>query len=325
MVENKKEHSFRNLVFEGGGVKAIAYAGTLPLLERKGILNSINRFAGTSSGSILASLLALGFTSKEIIKLLGEIDFSEFKDESSFILFNVVRFLRGYGWYKGKAFKNWFESTISKKVDKNITFQQLAEKGKELYIVGTDVNEKEYLIFSHEKHPDMKIVDAVRISMSIPLFFRAIRKDKKYFVDGGVYYNYPINIFDDKRYLFDLEMGESIGKVFYNKETLGFRVDTPEEINQELKNEPLPDLKIESLKDYIQALIGGLIDIANKRHLNDFDWHRTVYINSLGISATDFSLSRKDKINLMESGKKGILDYYTWFLSAKKGKDALNK
>ena len=51
---------FRNLVFEGGGVKGIAYAGAIGVLERKGILKDIRRAGGASAGAITAALLAAG-------------------------------------------------------------------------------------------------------------------------------------------------------------------------------------------------------------------------------------------------------------------------
>jgi NTE family protein len=51
---------FRNLVFEGGGVKGIAYAGAIEVLEKESILSDIKRVAGTSAGAITAALLASG-------------------------------------------------------------------------------------------------------------------------------------------------------------------------------------------------------------------------------------------------------------------------
>ena len=45
-------YHFSNLVFEGGGVKGIAYAGALEELENKGILQNIRRVGGTSTGAI---------------------------------------------------------------------------------------------------------------------------------------------------------------------------------------------------------------------------------------------------------------------------------
>jgi len=53
---------FKNLVFEGGGVKGIAYAGATKVLDEKNMLNSLVRVAGTSAGAITAALLSVGAT-----------------------------------------------------------------------------------------------------------------------------------------------------------------------------------------------------------------------------------------------------------------------
>ena len=48
----------------------------------------------------------------------------------------------------------------------------------------------------------MRVVDAVRISMSLPLFFAAIRDPRgDVFVDGGLLNNFPIKLFDRLRYI----------------------------------------------------------------------------------------------------------------------------
>ena len=62
---------FRNMVFEGGGVKGIAYAGAIAVLEDKEILPDIRRVAGTSAGAITAALLALGASSQSVRKIVG--------------------------------------------------------------------------------------------------------------------------------------------------------------------------------------------------------------------------------------------------------------
>jgi len=46
--------AFKHLVFEGGGVRGIAYAGAIEVLESNGILNSIESVTGTSAGAITA-------------------------------------------------------------------------------------------------------------------------------------------------------------------------------------------------------------------------------------------------------------------------------
>lgn len=64
-------NQFRNLVFEGGGVKEIAYVGAVAVLEAKEILPDIRRVAGTSTGAITAALLALGASSQSVQRVFG--------------------------------------------------------------------------------------------------------------------------------------------------------------------------------------------------------------------------------------------------------------
>lgn len=320
------DYNFKNLVFEGGGVKGIAYAGALRIVEKKGILDKIERVAGTSAGAITAALISVGYSPQEIEKALDELDFSSFKDDST-LLVNLFSLLKRYGWYKGNTFEKWLKDMISKKVSPNITFSQLNElkkkdpKIRDLYVVGTDLNNKRSVIFSKETSPNMPIFEAVRISMSIPLFFKSISYDDSIYVDGGVYYNYPINLFDKSKYLSDAKKNN---KEVYNKETLGFRVDSSEEIKIRKKKQ-LTNSRINSLKEYIQALIGGLTDMANKIHLKEKDWHRTIYIDSLGISATQFDLSNKQKEDLISSGLESAQSYFKWFDNSKGKEKPLNK
>ncbi len=75
-------YQFKNLVFEGGGVKGIAYVGAMQVLEEKGILPDIQRVGGTSAGAINATLVALGFTNTEQRSILKKLDFNDFMDGS---------------------------------------------------------------------------------------------------------------------------------------------------------------------------------------------------------------------------------------------------
>lgn len=69
---------FRNLVFEGGGVKGIAYVGAMDVLEKAGILKEIVRVGGTSAGAINAVLFASGYSNAEQRRIMGDLDFNKF-------------------------------------------------------------------------------------------------------------------------------------------------------------------------------------------------------------------------------------------------------
>ena len=81
-------YPFRNLVFEGGGVKGSAYIGAIRALNEEGILPEIQRFGGTSAGAITALLLGLSipFASCKIHK---DMNFKAFKDDD-FRLYKIT-------------------------------------------------------------------------------------------------------------------------------------------------------------------------------------------------------------------------------------------
>jgi NTE family protein len=323
---------FRNLVFEGGGVRGIAYAGAIKAMDEKNMLASVDRVGGTSAGAITAALMALGAGSEDIREIVGGTDFRKFMDDSWGIIRDVNRLLTDFGWFKGEAFSKWIKKQIFGLSGKrNLTFADLEKLKKDhpdrfrsLYVVGTNLSLQAPEVFSSESVPDMEIWYAVRISMSIPLFFAAVKeKDGDIFVDGGVTLNFPLDLFDDKKYLSDRE-NQRLFRVadyptvksddhVYNKETLGFRVDTRDEIDAAKKNWRLPPKDIEDFVDYLKAVLGFMMDMANKAHLHENDWHRTVFIDGKGVGTTDFNLSTDKVKALIESGEKGANDYISWF------------
>ena len=71
-------YHFTNLVFEGGGVKGIAYIGAMQVLQEKGVLKNIKRVGGTSAGAINATLFALGYSIADQLRILKKLGFQQF-------------------------------------------------------------------------------------------------------------------------------------------------------------------------------------------------------------------------------------------------------
>lgn len=329
-------YHFRNLVFEGGGVKGIAYIGAMRVLEEKGIVPDIQRVGGTSAGAINATLIALGFTNAEQRDILWKLDFKNFMDDTWGVVRDIQRLIDEFGWYKGDFFHDWISGHIKKKLgDPNATFQDLKDAKKpDLFVYGTNLSTHFGEVFSIEHTPTMCIADAVRISMSIPLFFAAIRNAQNdVYVDGGVLLNYPIKLFDREKYITPenrlsmafkteyyneenkrfLEKHRSSSPYVYNKETLGFRLDSGKEIAVfRYGAEPQHD-SINDLFDYSKALITTIMGCQDNIHLHSDDWQRTIYVNTLGVATTDFGLSNETKKKLEDSGEKGAAAYFTWF------------
>jgi NTE family protein len=326
------QSQFRNLVFEGGGVKGIAYAGAIEVFEKHGWLSDIERVGGTSAGAITATLLAMGAGSADIAEIVGGTDFRDFMDDSFFIVRDAERLVNDFGWYKGDEFSRWIKKLVYDFAgDPELTFRHLAERAfhnpkrfRKLYVIGSNLSLQLPQVFSADDTPDVALWEAVRISMSIPLFFACVRRNGEVNVDGGVTWNYPLDLFDHRKFVSDPAHFVDPKKEWnyptvydarhvYNKETLGFRVDTVDEIAAEKKAWRSPPQKIESILDYAGALMSFMIDTANKMHLHANDWHRTVFIDAKGVKATDFKLSREKVAELVESGRESGTRYLKWF------------
>jgi len=326
-------YQFRNLVFEGGGVKGIAYLGALEVLEQKGVMDNIIRVGGTSAGAINAVLLALGYDRDEMTQILMGLDFHNFMDSDWGVVRDTHRLIHQYGWYKGDFFRRWMEDRIRDKTGvANATFSDLQGFGaKDLYLVGTNLSTGFAEVFSAAHTPDMPVAEAARISMSIPLFFAAIRNDRDdVYVDGGLLNNYPVKLFDRAGYLENPMLGRAApyyeplnaalpggaDTYVYNKETLGFRLDSRQEIEVFRDGHEPAHRNIDDFFDYAFALVHTVMEAQANQHLHSDDWHRTVYIDTLGVKTTDFGLSDDRKQALIQSGRDGARAYFDWYDTA---------
>jgi len=328
---------FRNLIFEGGGVKGIAYVGAMQILEGRGVLKDIVRVGGTSAGAINALIFSLGYTIAEQKEILRSTEFRDFMDDSFGLIRDTARLAKSFGWNKGEFFRGWIGDLIEARLgSRRATFGDLLEKGRPgLYVVGTNLSTGFSEVFSAERHSSMELATAVRISMSFPLFFAAVRHGdrKDVYVDGGVQLNYPIKLFDRKRYI-DMRKDRKAARTteYYNKEnarlelqrpgrspyvyncqTLGLRLDKKEEIGLYRYDEPTKGIPIEGFTDYARALFGALMNVQSNLHLHGDDWQRTVYINTLDVGTLDFDLSDSEKDALIEEGIGGTERYFVWF------------
>jgi NTE family protein len=309
----------KNLVFEGAGVRGVAYVGAIQELEKQNILAGIERIGGTSAGAIAALTVALGYSSTEIEKIIYDTKLQKFNDGKFFFIGGISRINRNFGWYRGAAFTKWLERIIAEKTGHaDITFRELhARHFPDLYITGTSLNRQQLIVFSHEQYPDMKVKDAVRISMSIPLYFEAVcidssghvlknrKKEKAYdiMVDGGFTGNFPIYIFDDVR----TEQNSTIRTA--NPHTIGLRIDTPEQIGYDSLNKGLAPVEISRFRNYIGAFYSYVIENLIRATLTQEDWQRTVSISSGSIGPKIRKLSLVEKDLLIRNGQEAMKRY----------------
>jgi NTE family protein len=297
--------AIKNLVFEGAGIRGVAYCGAIQELESKDIMPSVQKVAGTSAGAITALAISLGYSGNEIQRIIAGTNFRKFNDGKYLFPGGINRTNKYFGWYRGNKFEDWIEEIIEEKTgNTDITFEQLHQLGfKDLYVTGTCINKQQLVIFSRETYPAMKVKDAVRISMSVPLYFEAVFVDSSgnvvhhprqkdgldVMVDGGFIGNFPIKIFDTLSHT--------------NSATIGFRIDTEDQIKNDKRGLNLAAMPVNNFKQYIGAFYNIVIENLNRSQLTNDDWKRTVSISDGGIGPRIRKLSPKEIETLINNGR----------------------
>jgi NTE family protein len=326
LLQGEAQNIYKNLVFEGGGIRGIAYAGVIKALEEEQILAGIERTAGTSSGSIAALMVALGFNASEIDSIMRAVSFEQFNDGGGFFIGGIRRLKRSYGWYRGNEIETWIGKLIQLKTgNANLTFAQLHEMKlshhfyKDVFVTGTNITAQKAEIFSYLHTPHFAVKTAVRISCSIPLYFEPVYIDStgvvvkkrlpgvnyNVYADGGVLANFPITVFDTC-----MSGNNSImcDEPLYNRETLGLKLDRPEQIEQQkTSGEPAP-YNTTTFTNYLNAFVGLVIEAANKRNLVA-EKGRTIYISTSNLNAKVRRVSKEEKQLLFNNGCTATLNF----------------
>ncbi len=278
-------------VFEGGGMRGIGIVGAINCMENEGC--EFVRVAGSSAGAVIASLIAAGYNSKQIKKMLIEISFLKFMDKNKLqrlpLLGKPLGILKEKGLYSGDYLENFMDNLLK---DKGINkFKDLYENGEfKLKIIASDITNKKSLIIpddlpSYGIDPmEFSIAKAVRMSSSIPFYFKPVQLHAStgttYIVDGGVTCNFPLTIFDV----------DSIPRW----PTIGFRFDITHCTTKKLKGN-------DSLS-FLIAVAETMCKKNTNEYLNEENLIRSIIIPTHGVSPTDFNLTKETSVNLYKSG-----------------------
>jgi predicted acylesterase/phospholipase RssA len=289
----KKTLHFQNClgVFQGGGVKAIAYAGAYEEALNRSVFFS--ELVGASAGSIIAVLIAAGATPKQLTELLVELEFKEFLKKPIEInnldvppmahlwtpqkwktIGMLKTFSKYLGLYDGSYIRDWVNSTLKKilHIDHVPTFNDLYIPTT---VIATDLRKRCAKSWGFHNQADDEVGLAVQMSCSIPFFFQPY--DKRY-VDGGMLSNLPA---------FLLKPATIFDKIL----AFGFEDDGESE-------------EFKSSHEYFLSLANTVVDGAVNIQLGLQQNVHTLKIHTLGVKSTDFEkLSKKLVEDLVNQGR----------------------
>jgi NTE family protein len=279
-------------VFEGGGVKGIALAGAVKAAEEKGA--SFDRVAGTSSGAIVASLIAAGYRGEELLDIIQNTPFPRFADAGTGWkrIIPPLRFLFKRGLFSAKPLEEWISGLLAAKGV--CCFADLPE-GK-LRVVASDISSGRMLVLPDDlpkygvEADSFPVAQAVRMSAGIPYFFEpaTLGKARNVIVDGGLLSNFPLWLFDREN-----AADPHAGLPAKRLPVIGFQLVG--------KNDQEPR-RISGPLSMLHALVSTMLEAHDERYIEQHNRFRTVKIPTLGVRTTQFDLPQEMVMKLYESG-----------------------
>lgn len=190
------------LVFSGGGVRGLAYAGALMAFKdtyAKDAHDHFSTFAGSSVGSLFALVCSLGLNIESTLALVESMGLQViFQNDPACLLSH-------YALNSGEALESLLVQLFTLAcVNPNITFQELNQKtGKSLVVVVVDLLTSNTMYLDHTNEGQkMSVLKALMGSMALPPMFPPVKIGSEYlFTDGGLLDNFPIARFEPSKTL----------------------------------------------------------------------------------------------------------------------------
>lgn len=312
-------------VFEGGGVKGIGLVGALKAFEDAEF--KWQNVAGASAGAITAALVAVDYKASELKEIMDtRMDFRKIMDKAGIGKLPYIgpwlSLIIYKGMFQGDYFLKLMRELLAEKTGKEkITFGDLIipkdpEDSEEDYqkkykyklrIVASDISSNELLILPQDIErlgcdpDDLEVALAVRMSMSIPYFFKPVRfregkqrQHRHWIVDGGMLSNFPI-------WLFDSPSGQLPAWP-----TIGFLLWEP-------GSEKPRHTRIRGLVSMTWAMAKTMMTAHDRKAIEEADVNRIVKIPTGKYATTDFDLTKEDREWLHNSGHQAAGEYLkTW-------------
>lgn len=284
-------------LFGGGAIRGVSYIGAVKALEEFGIAPTT--LAGSSVGSIIAALLAVGYNSAELKEIFLKVNFDLFRDIS--LGLGPV-----FALSKGEVFLDWLRDLIESKfygekykkgANRSVTFKDI---NKNLVIITTNLSNFECKEFSRYETPDFEIASAIRISCCMPGLMKPIEYNKTILVDGDLQKSWP--------------MWKLSRNLLLNDERiLEFRLEGYYDDN----NNNLSGL------DYANAVYSCMTAMSTSFITNIYagkDKFDYIVLNTGDVVVVDFNISAGKRNELMKIGYDQTMEYFKKSLPGKKSK-----
>ena len=267
---------YDTLVLSGASTKGLITLGAIQYAFDNFLLKNLVNYVGTSSGSIICYLIAIGYTPIEIMVYICTNQLMEKMQH-----FNIVGMIQGRGATSFSNIQEQLERMTISKIGYLPTLNDLKEKmGKTLVCVTHNLTDNQTEYLSWKTHPQLPCITALRMSSNLPLIFENYMYGTCLYVDGGISDNFAIDIGE--------KMGEKILGVVLAPEADNFSNQT--DVNALEFIYKLINVPIKQAINHKIRLASEKCKIVNIEH------------SKLNIKFFEFNVSSSAKLNMFSSG-----------------------
>jgi len=206
------------MIISGGGPTSLTTLGVVEYLKKVGYLNNIKKIYATSAGTMIGVLFCLEYDDEIINKYIIERPWSE---TIKIGIKEIIGFYEKKGILNKEIIKIIFGPLFrGLNIDLEITLKEFYEKYPiELHFITFECNLFKTEDISYLNYPDLLVLDAIMMSSAIPNLFEPIilKKEEKCFIDGGLFSNYPLNIYLESNDKIELNNVLGIKNVYENE------------------------------------------------------------------------------------------------------------
>jgi predicted acylesterase/phospholipase RssA len=231
------------------------------LVKHADDLSTIKEISGSSAGAILAVALALDIPFHDILDRLLALDIE------NLTRFTLRCFLTTYGLVDMGPIR---EALVACYGGGDPTFADLKRK---VYVSAYCLNRARTEYFSVDTHPNMKVADAVCMSIAIPFLFSSVTHEGRVYIDGCTKEYVPVTPFVDKR----------------PDKIMCVRLKRADHYVDEITN----------LKEFMHAMLTSAVQVPDT---NTIRFGRVVEIDTGQLDLYDFTMSHDDKLRMYLTG-----------------------
>jgi predicted acylesterase/phospholipase RssA len=276
-------YEYDTLVISGGSTKGLLAFGALQYAIDNHLLKHVTTYVGTSIGSIISFMLAIGYSPTEVMVYICTHQLLEKMKH-----FNIVAMINGEGASSYAHIQEQIEKMTIAKIGYLPTLKNIREKfGKTLICITHNFSTCKTIELSPDSHPDLPCLTAIRMSSNLPFIFEKYKYGDHFFVDGGVANNFPIDV------------GDRVGKKILGIVLLG---------QSEKEENSNPDEGI--LADIYQLMFTPIKQAMEYRIANASNRCRIVKLRHPEHKLFNFNISATEKLNMFSNGYNTMRDEF---------------